>query len=283
MKRWILVAPFLAVAVAAGSVSAPLAAQEMSMTERPWTGSVLAPAGGPIIPLFDGWYPNEDGTHTLCFGYFSPNWEEDISIPLGPNNFMEPAQYDGRQPDHFEHIPERPFSYRRRYCAFSLQVPADFGADDRVTWTLQRGREEALSVPGKLVPAYRLDELTSPGRGDIAPGLQFAGEGATTQGRDGMYVGPITARANERLELSVSVDHPDDEVWVGWAKHQGPGTITFSEQNTMMDPGTRTATTTVRFSEPGRYMVRIQSINNPTAAFEFHCCWTNMFVEVSVD
>jgi len=283
MKGWFSGFAWITGFLAVVSTTAPLAAQEITITERPWTGSVLTPAGAPIIPLFDGWYSNADGTHTLCFGYYSPNWEEDFTIPLGANNFIEPAQFDGRQPDYFEHIPERPFSYRRRYCAFSVQVPADFGTNDRVTWTLQRGREQALSVPGKLVPAYQLDEPTAPGRGDIAPGIQFGGEGPVAQGRNGMYVGPITVEANQPVDLTVAVDHPDDEVWVGWAKHQGPGMITFSEQNTMMDPGSRTATATARFSEPGEYMVRIQSINNPTQAFEFHCCWTNVFVEVIVN
>ncbi len=106
-----------------------LDAQEIPVTNRPWSGSVLTPSGGPIVPIFDGWYPNPDGTSTLCFGYYSVNYEEDVDIPLENNNFVEPRQYDGKQPDHFEHIPERPFSYRRRYCVFP-QVPADFGPDD---------------------------------------------------------------------------------------------------------------------------------------------------------
>jgi hypothetical protein len=131
------------------------------------------PAGGPIVPIFDGWYTNADGSHTLCFGYYSMNYREDVTIPRGPNNFVEPSEYSGLEPDFFEHIPDRPYTYRRRYCVLPVQVPADFGADDRVVWTLRRGREEALSVPGKLVPAYRLDELTSAGRGDIAPIVRF--------------------------------------------------------------------------------------------------------------
>ena len=29
---------------------------------------MLVPAGGPIVPIFDGWYDNPDGTNSLCFG-----------------------------------------------------------------------------------------------------------------------------------------------------------------------------------------------------------------------
>ena len=260
-----------------------LIAQEIPVSARPWSGSVLVPSGGPIIPIFDGWYPNADGTNTLCFGYYSVNYEEDLDIPLGPNNFIEPSQYDGRQPDYFEHIPERPFSYRRRYCVLPIQVAEDFGPDDSVVWTLQRGREEPISVPGRMLVPYRLDEPTSPGRGDVAPEIRFEAEGAEAMGRTGIDVGPVSAEVGMPLELEVSVDHPEDEVWVGWAKHQGPGPVTFSEQNTMMDPISRAATTTVHFSEPGEYLIRVQSIDDPVEAFEFHCCWTTAFVEVIVE
>lgn len=282
MTRTRLTTCLLTVLLGLASVPSPGSAQAISLESRPWTGSVLVPAGGPIVPIFDGWYPNEDGTHTLCFGYYSTNYEENLEIPLGPNNFVEPAEYDGAQPDFFEHIPERPFSYRRRYCVFPVRVPADFGPDDRVTWTLRRGRGEALSVPGKLTPAYRLDELTSPGRGDIAPTLHLAGEAAEARGRSGVEWGPLTVAVGEPLELTVAVDHPEEDVWVGWARQQGPGPVVFSEQNTMVDPATRTATTTARFTTPGRYVIRVQSIDDPVEAFEFHCCWTNAFLEVTV-
>ena len=260
-----------------------LSAQEITLTKRPWSGSVLMESGGPIVPVFDGWYPNPEGGYTLCFGYYSVNWGEDVTIPLGPNNFVEPAEYDGAQPDFFERIPERPYSYRRRYCVFPVVVPESFTEDDRVTWTLQRGREEALSVPGKLVLAYRLDEPTSPGRGDIAPGVRVEANGEEAVGRNGMFAGPTAARVGEPVELTAWVDHPEEEVWVGWAKQNGPGRVEFSEQNTMIDPAARTASTTARFDAPGTYLLRVQSIDDPVEAFEFHCCWTNVFIEVIVE
>jgi hypothetical protein len=37
----------------------------------------------------------------------------------------------------------------------------------------------------------------------------------------------------------------------------------------------------VTFGAPGDYRLLVQSINS-TTAFEFHCCWTNGYVNVTV-
>jgi hypothetical protein len=262
-------------------VSRPLVGQELTLFERPWTGSVIRPSGGPIIPIYDGWYENADGTRTLCFGYYSVNSEEDVTIPRGPDNFIEPREYDGLQPDYFERIPERPFAYRRRYCAFSVNVPATFSEDEDVVWTLRRGRGEVLTVPGRLGSWYILDEPTSPGMQNVAPVLRFEPDGPEGQGRNGVFTGPLNARVGVPLDLAVSIDHPADELWVGWAKHQGPGDVTFSEQNTMTDAAKR-ASTRATFSEPGEYLIRVQTIDS-IADLEFFCCWTNGYVRVIVE
>ena len=39
--------------------------------------------------------------------------------------------------------------------------------------------------------------------------------------------------------------------------------------------------TTATFSEPGEYVVRVQSIYS-TTSFEYHCCWTNGYIPVTV-
>ena len=36
---------------------------------------LLRPSGGPVVPIFEGWYPNPDGTYELSFGYFNVNTE----------------------------------------------------------------------------------------------------------------------------------------------------------------------------------------------------------------
>lgn len=244
---------------------------------------VVVASGGAIIPLFDGWYRNPDDSYTLCFGYYSTNAQEDVTIPLGPSNRVEPVIYDGGQPDLFERIPEEPFDYRRRYCVFPVRVPADFTRSDGVVWTLGRSPGTESSVPGRLVPSMRLDEPSAPGRGAEAPVLRFGSDGPVAQGRSGVTVGPLRSSVGAPLPLEVHEELPLRRAWVGWAKQNGPGPVAFSESNTPIYPGTAVARTTVTFSVPGRYLIRIQAIDDPVASFEFHCCWTNMFVDVVVE
>src|SRR5690606_3758608 len=58
-----------------------------------------------VQPVFDGWFVNPDGTFSLSFGYYSRSVDLAIDIPLGPDNVLEPAELDGRQPTHFRPQP----------------------------------------------------------------------------------------------------------------------------------------------------------------------------------
>ncbi len=60
--------------------------------------------GNRVAPFFDGWYANPDGTISLSFGYSNLN-KSTVEIPLGPNNFITPKEFDGRQPTSFPIIP----------------------------------------------------------------------------------------------------------------------------------------------------------------------------------
>ncbi|MDA1095024.1 MAG: hypothetical protein O3A25_17400 [Acidobacteria bacterium] len=83
--------------------------------------------GQSVSPAFEGWWQNEDGTYTLFFGYMNDNWEEELDVPVGPENNIEPGGPDRGQPTHF--LP------RRNMFLFQVQVPADFG-DQELVWTL---------------------------------------------------------------------------------------------------------------------------------------------------
>src|SRR5690606_10658762 len=72
-----------------------------------WTLHTLRPFGQPVIPVFEGWWENPDGTFGLCYGYHNLNLEQALEIPLGPDNFIEPRQFDGMQPTHFAPIPSK--------------------------------------------------------------------------------------------------------------------------------------------------------------------------------
>ena len=106
--------------------------------------------GQSVSPAFEGWWQNEDGTHTLFFGYMNSNWEEEFTIPIGPDNNIEPGGPDRGQPTHF--FP------RRHMFLFTTIVPADFG-DNELVWTL-RTNGETNRVYASLLTDYLLDRQT---------------------------------------------------------------------------------------------------------------------------
>ena len=57
--------------------------------------------GQSVSPSFEGWYPNANGSFNMVFGYFNRNYDESLDIPVGPNNYIEPAEFNGMQPTHF--------------------------------------------------------------------------------------------------------------------------------------------------------------------------------------
>ncbi len=259
-------------------LAAAAGAQVTPFSERVFNEQVLRRSGQPVIPLFEGYYPNSDGTYEICFGYFNLNTEEDVDIPLGPDNMIEPAEFDGMQPTHFDRVPAA--NYRRRFCVFTVNVPADFG-EREVRWTLNT-HGEAITTPGKVLLPYFLDEPNSGGRGIIAPVLRFEEDGPEFKGRTGFTGERLTVAVDDPLTLSVWVDHPDDRSWVAWTLHQGAGRVTFAESEMWVPKAEGVSTTTARFGEPGEYLIRVQAIDSPTSSFEFHCCWTNGYIPVTV-
>lgn len=273
------------------SAAAPALAQRIPFEKRFFNEQVLRPHSQPVVPIYEGFYRNPDGTYEICFGYFNLNLDEAVEIPLGEGNRIEPAQFDGHQPTHFTPVPgmtaASPFQSRLRriWCAFTVTAPADFTEEDQVWWTLDRGGEDApVRTPGTIKVEYILDEPRSDGMGELAPLLRFSERGEQFQGRKGMISSPRTARVGQPLELSVWIEHPfEEQMWVGWVKYKGPGEVTFrpAEQRAPLQETRGVATTSVTFSEPGEYELLVQAIDQ-TANFEFHCCWTNGYVPVTV-
>ena len=255
------------------------AGQAIPLENRPFDEQTLRPRGQGIVPIFDGWFRNEDGSSDLCFGYYTLNTEEAVDIPLGPANAIEPAEFDGGQPTHFDPVPETP--YRRYYCVFTVTVPRGFGRRQQVVWTIERGTARA-STPGHLHPDYVLDEPNSDGRGESAPTLRFEEHGPRFRGRSGHTAAARAVAAGQPLELTVWAEHGGARSWLGWTKHQGPGDVTISAPELRVDPAEGRATVTATFNQPGDYLLRVQGIDDPVEDFEFHCCWTNGYVPVTV-
>ena len=72
---------------------APLHGQH-PQDQTDWVPRTLRSSGQPLIPSFEGWYQNADGSYELCFGYYNANTGI-VEIPLGPDNFIEPTEFDG--------------------------------------------------------------------------------------------------------------------------------------------------------------------------------------------
>src|SRR5207244_457205 len=66
--------------------------------------------GRDVTPAYEGWRRNPDGTFTMYFGYMNRNYDEELDIPIGPDNNVDPGG-DRGQPTHF---------YPRQTGSFSL-------------------------------------------------------------------------------------------------------------------------------------------------------------------
>lgn len=90
--------------------------------------------GQPVFPAYEGWRHGEDGGYILMFGYMNQNWEQTPHVPVGPDNYLSPGPADRGQPTLL--LP------RRNRFIFEVPVPASFGEDDELTWTLRANGHE---------------------------------------------------------------------------------------------------------------------------------------------
>ena len=108
-------------------------------------------SGQSVVPIFGGWSENPDGSFDLHFSYLNRNWAEEIDIPLGPDNEIQPAPPgpDAGQPTHF--LP------RNNRWQFVVRVPADWGSKELV-WTLT-SHGQTYRAYGVLKPAFVVDDF----------------------------------------------------------------------------------------------------------------------------
>ena len=75
----------------------------------------LGQAGEAIFPAFEGWGPTKDGGQVLLIGYFNRNKAQELDIPIGPDNRIEPGGPDYGQPTRFH--------TGRQYGVFAITDP----------------------------------------------------------------------------------------------------------------------------------------------------------------
>ena len=106
--------------------------------------------GQNIQPVFQGWSRNEDGSFEMHLGYLNRNYIEQLHVPVGPDNNIQPGGPDQGQPTYFY--------TRNNRQIFSVTVPENFG-DQELIWTLTvRGQTE--QAVGWLQPEWEIDSVT---------------------------------------------------------------------------------------------------------------------------
>jgi hypothetical protein len=123
----------------------------LSMAEQPYYYAKNTYQSGQHTEVaYEGWRENEDGTIALTFGYFNHNWQEELDVPIGENNFFSPGDADRGQPTHF--LP------RRNRFTFEVIVPGDFGESELV-WEVTSPNGVTRKAYGTLRADYKIDNI----------------------------------------------------------------------------------------------------------------------------
>lgn len=301
-------------------LDAPLASQ-VDLRDRRLPLGPNRPAGEAVTPFLEGWYANPDGTYTLSFGYFNLNTAESIEVPLGPDNFIEPAEFDGMQPTFFPGpAGGRSAGYdRHERGVFTVTVPAEYGDGTRsVVWTL-RVHGETHTVKASVGRKPLQFDYGPRAMGSVPPLLAFAEGGPKGQHPTGVTLADsLAAPPGNPLEVTVWVSDPSQRspedlgdlyeevpIRLTWFKHQGPpgAEVVFQRQGSpwrapgeagqpdtlepyqhRVAPEGGPAGVTAVFSEPGEYVLRVRADNWSAhdSTSADQCCWTNGYVRVKV-
>ena len=207
--------------------------------------------GQNVAPLYEGWIRNPDGTIDMWFGYLNKNYEEVLHVPIGPDNNIQPGGPDRGQPTVF--IPRRRRGgavTRRENYVFRVTVPADFGEEDELIWTVTAHGRTDRAV-GTLLDVYVLEQ---PREGNLPPTVSL------TADRTSVDTGGAV-----NLSVTISDDGlPENgrqRASVRWQRYRGPGAVTFDPRRSSFPEG-RGAVSDVElsssatFSEPGMYVLR---------------------------
>ena len=266
----ILVGVALAVAAGTDWSSALLEAQ----ATRPG-GLIRHDRGQSVSPVYEGWYELPNGRIAASFGYFNRNYEEQVHIPVGPDNLLQPGNVDQGQPTWF--YP------RRQVGVFVITLPP---GTEEVTWTLI-SRGETMEIPVNLDAEYLIEPFKaaagpSPGNTPAVVRFDAADEGFTWPAGE-MVERSATVGTPLELDVWVTDDglgsgQDESELTVTWKKFRGAGAVTFGEESPPVEDGH--ANTTATFADPGDYRLLILAGDGSRQSNQ--CCWTNGYVRVNV-
>ena len=249
-------------------------------------------SGQGVTPAYEGWFPNSDGSFSLLFGYYNRNLKQDLDIPIGPDNHIDPGGPDQGQPTHF--------LTRRRWGVFTITVPKDFGGK-KLTWTLVANGKTA-QVPVGLDALWELNPFKD-ATGNTPPSIGFAPSGPFVNGPrgqsqtlSGTVASPVALNlwvADDASVIPGATRPKTPAVTLTWSKFRGPGEVTFANARPSVEDAqvqgapnpvfSGKSSTTATFSEPGDYVLHVVA-NDWTGdgGRGFQCCWSNAQVKVSI-
>jgi hypothetical protein len=228
--------------------------------------------GQDVSPTFEGWESNPDGTFNLWFGYFNRNSEEEVDVPIGPDNHFDLGDGDQEQPAHFY--------AGRRWFVFKVVVPKDWPGDKRLVWTLtNRGRTN--QAKGWLQPEWEVDKELIIKDGVRDPFNRISSTPLTAEAGENILrnIPPaVTGSSEQTITLpdtaTLKVTATDDGipkpvaetggrgrraqgVQIRWILYRGPAKVQFDPEFSPAVYGKPlTAETKVSFSAPGTYRLR---------------------------
>jgi hypothetical protein len=237
--------------------------------------------GASVTPAYEGWYKNDDGSFSMLIGYYNRNSKEPLTIPIGPNNRIEPGDPDQGQPTYFE--------VGRQWGVFVIRVPKDFG-NKVIKWTLTVNGE-TQTIPFALNPAYPITPFKELGMGNEPPALAFSEGGAKVSGPPVSVAATLAGAARQPIPISVWVEDVKEKTrdkivnvaTVSFHKYRGPGDVTFERARLSATKQGEMITTSATFSAPGEYLLRVQANDESgEGGAGFQCCWTNTYVKVTI-
>jgi hypothetical protein len=264
MSSWVRALIALVALVCAGDARAQTLPTAIPQTK--WA------SGQDVVPYFEGWIRNPDGSFDMLFGYFNRNWEEQLAVPVGPENRVEPGGPDRGQPTFF--LP------RRQGWMFRVRVPKDFGTQ-AVTWTITANGKTQKAY-GELLPVQEITERIVMTRGNLNPGEGDPNKPpavTVAPAHNVSVAAPVTLTANvvddglpkprevvqrrptatdaTRIQAQTNSNAPPRPrgLTVSWMQIRGPAKV-------LLEPAGATpvaegkSSVTARFPQPGTYILR---------------------------
>ena len=240
-------------------------------------------AGQNVVPYFEGWIRNADGSFDLVFGYFNRNWEQSLVIPAGPDNRVEVENPAGANPSLSAAAVDRGqptfFLPRRQGWVYRVRVPSNFGKQV-MRWSI-KSNNKTESAYGELLPVEEITERIIMTRGNLNPGdddpnkpptLSIGAVEAATTTEPVTLTATVTddglPKPREAIKRTQAADATRIQqqtnsvataqrrgLNVTWMELRGPGKIAFGAVGpTLVAEGK--ASTSARFPLPGVYVVR---------------------------